>query len=143
MKKTFAGLLGGVVAFILLVGAANGQACREAALKENIYGGIVGTVSGVATKPVVGKEAILQGEGIRYDFVVTFWGGKTLKSYSVFPRGETRAIKNGDAFAYVRSPDSVRKAYNWEERFNPVVFSGSKCEIVGLDFSMSIREIPL
>jgi len=131
MKKTFAGLLGGVVAFILLVGAANGQACREAALKENIYGGIVG------------KEAILQGEGIRYDFVVTFWGGKTLKSYSVFPRGETRAIKNGDAFAYVRSPDSVRKAYNWEERFNPVVFSGSKCEIVGLDFSMSIREIPL
>ncbi len=139
--KTFLILI--TLAFGLLLAASQPAMafdCSKAIKAADAYKGVVALVSRVTARQVVGDDAILYGDGVRYDFAYTYPNGYVGKTFTVMPTDSQLKILNGDKMVWIPGTKAIREMYPDENRRVPAIV-GKSCKIFAIDFSTPAKEI--
>ncbi len=114
--------------------------CSQVIKRADAYKGVVATVSKVTAKKVIGEEAIMFGSGVRYDFVYTYPGGYSDKSFTVMRSDVRLKIINGDKMIWIPANEQVRRMYPNDDHRIPAIVDRN-CRVFGIDFSTPAKQI--
>lgn len=117
--------------------SAFAQGCTEMIKLQKPYKGMIMTIGDVTVENVF--------DGKKYSFYYFHDGKRLGTTWTVLPKDSKYQIRNGDTFAWIPTPANVTSVYPREEqeRYDPTVFRGTKCEPMSIDFSGAPKNIPL